>query len=176
MERQEVVVSARAAFGAAWSEAASAEAAPKRARGIIGIILPVQRNPFFALPVLPSGRRCVCHVLIIEDEFLVALDLQTLLEAHGATTFAFAATQAEAVKAARERKPDFITSDVVLLEGSGPKAVEAILQEIGPVPVVFITGTPEVCHPCPPQARVLGKPLHYLAITSAFQEMAPLRR
>ena len=116
----------------------------------------------------------MCHVLIIEDEILVALDLQSLLEAHGAKTFAFAETQAEAIQAARERRPDFITSDVMLLEGTGPEAVAAILQELGPVPVVFITGTPEACEPCPPPARVLGKPLHYAAITSAFREMAPL--
>lgn len=113
----------------------------------------------------------MCHVLIIEDEALVALDLQALLEAHGAKTFAFAETEAEAIEAARARKPDFITSDVALLDGTGPKAVETIIQEVGPVPVVFITG-----HPCPPLARVLNKPLHYPAITSAFKEMAPLPR
>ena len=118
----------------------------------------------------------MCHVLIIEDEALVALDLQALLEAHGAKTFAFAETEAEAIEAARARKPDFITSDVALLDGTGPKAVETIIQEVGPVPVVFITGTPEACHPCPPLARVLNKPLHYPAITSAFKEMAPLPR
>lgn len=101
----------------------------------------------------------MCHVLIIEDEILIALDLRALLEDHGTKTFAFAGTQAEAVEAAREQKPDFITADVALLEGTGPKAVETILQEIGPVPVVFITGTPEACHPCPPPARVLDKPL-----------------
>jgi CheY-like chemotaxis protein len=116
----------------------------------------------------------VCHVLIIEDEFLIALDLQDLLEAHGADTFAFAATEAGAIKAAKEQKPDFITSDVVLAKGTGPRAVEVILQEIGPVPVIFITGTPEACDPCPPPARILGKPLSYPAIISAFLEMAPV--
>ena len=118
----------------------------------------------------------MCHVLIIEDEILIALDLQDLLEAHGAATFAFAETEAEAIEAARERKPDFITSDVALVKGTGPRAVEVILQGVGPVPVVFITGTPEACQPCPPPARILGKPLSYPAIISAFQEMAPLPR
>lgn len=109
----------------------------------------------------------MCHVLIIEDEILIALDLRALLEDQGTKTFAFAGTQAEAVEAAREQKPDFITADVALLEGTGPKAVETILQEIGPVPVVFITGTPEACHPCPPPARVLDKPLQCQATTYA---------
>ncbi len=118
----------------------------------------------------------MCHVLIIEDEILIALDLQDLLETHGADTFAFASSEAEAIRAARERKPDFITSDVALTKGTGPRAVEVILQEIGPVPVLFITGTPEACSPCPPPARILGKPLSYPAIVSAFQEMAPVSR
>jgi len=118
----------------------------------------------------------VCHVLIIEDEILIALDLQDLLETNGANTFAFAATEAAAIKAAKERKPDFITSDVVLAKGTGLKAVEIILQEIGPIPVIFITGTPEACDPCPPPARIFGQPLSYRAIISAFQEMAPICR
>jgi CheY-like chemotaxis protein len=34
----------------------------------------------------------MCHVLIIEDEALVAMDLQVCLEGLGATSFAFAET------------------------------------------------------------------------------------
>lgn len=116
----------------------------------------------------------MCHVLIIEDEVLIALDLQGLLEGLGATSFAFADTQVEAVDAARERRPDLITSDVALLEGTGPEAVEIILKELGPVPVIFVTGTPEACRSCGPPARVLSKPLHRPTFSSAFRELAPL--
>ncbi|WP_010188130.1 response regulator [Sphingomonas sp. PAMC 26605] len=115
----------------------------------------------------------MCHVLIIEDEMLIALDLQCQLEALGATSFSFADTQTEAIDAARERRPDFITSDVALLEGTGPRAVETILRELGPVPVIFVTGTPQDCKPCAPPGRVLSKPLHSAAFAAAFRDLAP---
>ena len=43
--------------------------------------------------VVPFGwRRLLCHVLIIEDEAMIALDLEWLLEGEGASSFAFAAS------------------------------------------------------------------------------------
>lgn len=44
----------------------------------------VQPKPFFSIARgYEIGRRCVCHVIIIEDETLVALDPRILLEAYG---------------------------------------------------------------------------------------------
>ena len=62
----------------------------------------------------------MCHVLIIEDEAMIAIDLEHLLEREGATSFSFAASEGEALAAAWERRPDVITSDVTLLEGRVP--------------------------------------------------------
>ncbi len=118
----------------------------------------------------------MCHVLIIEDEALIALDLQGLLEEYGATSFDFAATEAEAVEAAKARRPDFITSDVKLRTGTGPNAIGIIRSLLGPVPVVFITGTPEACIPCDPTAPIFGKPLHDSAIGDAFRHLATIGR
>jgi len=115
----------------------------------------------------------MCHVLIIEDEALIAIDLQEMLLSAGATTFSFAETEHEAVAAARLQRPDVITSDVVLREGSGPRAVETIQNEMGPLPVIFITATPEACVSCDPAARVLGKPVMDMAVRAAFQAVAP---
>ena len=115
----------------------------------------------------------MCHVLIIEDEALVALLIQDALEEAGATSFAFAMTQEEAVAAARHRTPALITSDVKLLHGTGPRAVTEILAGLGPVPVLFITATPEECEPCTPPAIVLAKPINPTAIASAFHQLLP---
>ena len=112
----------------------------------------------------------MCHVLLIEDEILIALDLQDLLEAHGAKTFAWAATEKSAILAANKQKPDFIISDVLLAEGFGPSAVEVILRDIGPIPVVFITATPEKCHPCAPPGKILRKPFSHAEIVSIFKD------
>jgi hypothetical protein len=71
-----------------------------------------------------------------------------VLEDEGATSFDFAETQQEAVAAAGAHPPALITSDVGLREGTGPLAVAAIQARLGPVPVMFITATPEDCAPC----------------------------
>lgn len=113
----------------------------------------------------------MCHVLIIEDQPLLALVIQIQLEDRGATSFAFAATQEEAVEAASETRPDFITSDVRLLSGSGPLAVETIIEQLGPIPVVFITATPGDCHPLPACARIILKPFTADLVGRAFHEM-----
>ena len=114
----------------------------------------------------------MCHVLIIEDEALIALDLEMLLERHGATSFAFATAQAEAIAVARQRRPDIITSDVGLLEGTGPKAVEIIRIKHGPVPVIFITATPHLCTPGAQLTRIFPKPLDRLSVGAAFRALA----
>ena len=114
----------------------------------------------------------MCHVLIIEDEQLIALDLEDLLEKHGALTFSFADTQDLALAAARETRPDFIFSDVALLAGNGPLAVQAIRRELGAIPVIFVTATPEACSPCEPPGRIFRKPMDRPAIGAAFRSMA----
>ncbi len=115
----------------------------------------------------------MCHVLIIEDEPLVAMTLQDLLEEEGATSFAVASTEQEAIAAALANPPAVITSDVKLLEGTGPHAVQAIHQKLGKVPVIFITGTPENCTPCAPPGKVLAKPINDRAVAAAFHELCP---
>lgn len=115
----------------------------------------------------------MCHVLIIEDEPLMAMDLEALLEREGATSFSFAASQDEAVREALARKPDLITSDVTLTEGTGPRAVSIILDAIGPVPVIFITGTPDACEPREAGYLILTKPFDRAAIAQAFHDLVP---
>ena len=110
----------------------------------------------------------MCHVLIIEDEPLVALNLEDLLTTAGATSFDIVNSESDAIKAADARVPAIITSDVRLVEGTGPCAVRAIHQRLGDIPVIFITGTPEDCIPCDPPGVILGKPLDGPAITAAF--------
>ena len=115
----------------------------------------------------------MCHVLIIEDEALIALDLQDMVAAAGAKTFSFAETERDAVDAARARRPDVILSDVMLREGTGPKAVETIQGEMGPLPVIFITATPETCAASDPRAVVLAKPITNARVREAFRAVVP---
>jgi CheY-like chemotaxis protein len=116
----------------------------------------------------------MCHVLIIEDEPLIAMLMQALLEDEGATSFSFADTQDGALAAALANPPALITSDVKLTAGTGPRAVSAIHEVLGDIPVIFVTGTPEDCHPCNPPGRILQKPLDKAEFAAAFHELAPI--
>lgn len=113
----------------------------------------------------------MCHVLIIEDEPFIAMILQDLLEQEGATSFAVAVTEDEALASALAHPPAFITSDVKLIEGTGPQAVRRIQEQLGDVPVIFITATPEDCKPCKAPGKILRKPLDHRAVIAAFHEV-----
>ncbi len=113
----------------------------------------------------------MCHVLIIEDDFLLALDLEGMLEAQGASSFSLAATEEEAVTAARSRRPDFISADGRLKQGTGPGAVATIRRELGPIPAIFVTGTPAEC-PTGELQTVIEKPFDPASIASAFRARA----
>ncbi|RYG57563.1 MAG: response regulator, partial [Alphaproteobacteria bacterium] len=98
------------------------------------------------------------HVLIIEDEPLLALEVEAVLAEVGASTFDVASTQDRAIELARRNPPALITSDVRLAVGRGPEAVEMIRAQLGGIPVIFITGSPEECQRCGDAAAILGKP------------------
>lgn len=111
------------------------------------------------------------HILIIEDDPLIAMVLQDLLEDGRARTSSVAVTEGQAVEMARSRRPDIITSDVRLLEGTGPQAVARIHETLGNIPVVFLTATPQECTPCEPPGRILGKPFDPTELTSLVRSL-----
>jgi CheY-like chemotaxis protein len=82
-------------------------------------------------------------VLIIEDEPIISLDLQSIVREMGHTVAAIATTRDEAVRAARKTEPGLVLADIKLADGSsGIDAVRQILSELD-VPIVFITAYPE---------------------------------
>jgi CheY-like chemotaxis protein/DNA-directed RNA polymerase specialized sigma24 family protein len=82
-------------------------------------------------------------VLIIEDEPIISLDLQSIVREMGHSVAAIATTRDEAVRAARKTEPGLVLADIKLADGSsGIDAVREILSEVQ-VPIVFITAYPE---------------------------------
>jgi CheY-like chemotaxis protein/DNA-directed RNA polymerase specialized sigma24 family protein len=82
-------------------------------------------------------------VLIIEDEPIISLDLQSIIREMGHSVAAIATTRDEAVRAARKTEPGLVLADIKLADGSsGIDAVRQILSEVQ-VPIVFITAYPE---------------------------------
>ena len=111
----------------------------------------------------------MCHVLIIEDEVLVAMLIEDTLADAGATSFDIAATENEAVNAAMLRPPAFITVDMSLKLGHGDRALNRIRAELGQVPAVVMTGDLEPTRPDGDPCRVLRKPFRVDELAQAFE-------
>ena len=84
------------------------------------------------------------RILIIEDDALIADDIETIVTGMGHEVTGNADTHAAAVAMALEDEPDLIVADVVLAdETSGEDAARDILDAYDEKPVIFVTGHPE---------------------------------
>lgn len=83
----------------------------------------------------------VSDVLIIEDEPVVAMDLEFIANDLGHEVIGVARTHKEAVVLAKRKRPGLILSDMQLADGSsGVTAVDEILGDLD-APVIFMTGS-----------------------------------
>ncbi len=82
-------------------------------------------------------------VLIIEDEPIIAMDLEALVEGLGHTVNGVARTHKEAIRAVETRQPGLVLADIQLADGSS--GLDAVNEMLGSfeVPVIFITAYPE---------------------------------
>lgn len=88
-------------------------------------------------------KQTQARVLIIEDEPIIAMDIETIVRDLGHDVIGVAITRREAVALALEDRPGLILADIDLADGSsGIDAVRDILIELE-VPVIFVTAFPE---------------------------------
>ncbi len=88
-------------------------------------------------------RQTTTRVLIIEDEPIIAMDIESIVRDLGHDVTGIAVTRDEAVALARQIKPGLVLADIQLADdSSGIDAVKDILAEFT-VPVIFITAFPE---------------------------------
>ena len=88
-------------------------------------------------------RQTHADVLIIEDEPIIAMDIETIVRDLGHSVTGVAVTRDEAVSQALARRPGLVLADIQLADdSSGIDAVKDILREFS-VPVIFITAFPE---------------------------------
>jgi CheY-like chemotaxis protein len=82
-------------------------------------------------------------VVIIEDEPLIAMDLQRLVQDLGHRVVRVARTERQAIEAVRQTRPGLVLADIQLADGSsGLDAVNEFLRMFS-VPVIFVTAFPE---------------------------------
>ncbi len=87
-------------------------------------------------PVL-TGKRC----LVLDDEYLIALDIQQILEAAGAAGVTSVSTAAEALEVlSKDSKFDLAVLDIKLGDAAGNSMTVATLLSEQGTPFVFLTG------------------------------------
>lgn len=109
-------------------------------------ILDVSEREFAALINQASNeisRQVATDVLVIEDEPLIAMDIEQMVESLGHRVVGTARTHAEATALFQKTGAKMVLADIQLADGSsGIDAVNEILSST-PVPVIFITAFPE---------------------------------
>lgn len=113
------------------------------------------------------------HVLIIEDEILIALDIESSLGALGYRSFDIADSPGEALASAISHPPDLITADVRISGGTGIDAVRAIKAALGDIPVVYVTGNIDMLRGEDPRA-IVEKPIDANNLAATCLRLCPL--
>ena len=112
------------------------------------------------------------RVMIIEDEAIIALHIQSIVKAVGHDVLGVARTHAEAVKMANETRPELVLADISLADGSsGIDAVKEILESID-VPVIFVTAFPErlLTGERPEPTFLITKPFEPIMLTATIAQ------
>lgn len=112
------------------------------------------------------------EVLIIEDEPIIAADIEGLVQDLGHTVTGIAATHSTAVDLAKSKKPGLVLADIQLADGSsGIDAADDILKRYD-VPVIFITAFPErlLTGEKPEPAYLISKPFRPDNVKAAISQ------
>ncbi len=105
-------------------------------------------DPALAATELQAARdrlhaSAATDVLIIEDEPIIAMDIEELVAGCGHRVIGVAATEADAVAIAERSRPGLILADINLgAGGDGTSAVSRIMRSCK-APVIFVTAYPE---------------------------------
>ena len=115
---------------------------PSEAAQVLGCAFP-EVEQLIADAQAEIDAELATEVLIIEDEPVIAADLEALVKELGHTVIDIAATRGEAAASVARRAPGLVLADLQLADGSsGIDAVKDILGRFD-VPVIFITAFPE---------------------------------
>lgn len=130
----------------------------------------VERAVVSAIGAIEEQTRA--RVLIIEDEPIIAMDLESIVRSLGHEVISVAETHQQAVDLARKNRPDLILADIQLADdSSGIEAIREILAE-RIVPTIFITAFPErlltVARPEP--TFLITKPFRRSSVVTAISQ------
>lgn len=118
------------------------------------------------------AEQVATDVLIIEDEPIIALDIETMVEELGHRVTGVARTHREAIALVAKKRPGLVLADIQLADGSsGLEAVNEILSAIE-VPVIFITAYPErfLTGERPEPAFLIAKPFQPANVSAVISQ------
>jgi two-component system cell cycle sensor histidine kinase/response regulator CckA len=79
------------------------------------------------------------RIMVVEDESIIAEDIQAMLEGLGYVVPAIALSGEEAIRKARETRPDLVLLDIVLRDQMDGVAVADYLRTHCRIPVIYLT-------------------------------------
>ncbi len=139
--------------------------------GILGVT-PQEASDLIDKAGREIAEQVATSVLIIEDEPIIALDIEALVEDLGHAVTGIARTHKEAIELLDEQRPGLVLADIQLADGSsGLDAVNEILTKIN-IPAIFITAYPErlLTGDKPEPAFLITKPFRPETVKAAISQ------
>ncbi|MEH6725679.1 MAG: response regulator [Hyphomicrobiales bacterium] len=138
-------------------------------------ILDVSKDEFEEMLETASeeiSHQIATSIMIIEDEPLIAMDIEQIVTELGHTVTGIARTRDEAVDLYHSTKPGMVLADIQLADGSsGIDAVNDILKDVS-LPVIFITAFPErlLTGERPEPAFLITKPFNPIMVKALISQ------
>ncbi|WP_170360314.1 response regulator [Ruegeria arenilitoris] len=136
-------------------------------------IEPAEAQKLIEIAYEEMARHTSGRILIIEDEAIIAMDLETMVTDLGHRVTGVARTETAAIDLAEREPFDLILSDIQLADkSSGIDAVNRIIAQHGDCPVIFITAFPErlLTGKGPEPAFLISKPYTEEQVKSAVSQ------
>lgn len=141
----------------------------------VGFLLgeaPASITGLVAAALVEIERQAATRVMIIEDEPIIAMDIETIVRDLGHDVTGIATTLDEALALFHDETPGLVLADIQLADASsGIDAVRQILAERS-VPVIFITAFPErlLTGERPEPTFLITKPFQTATVNAAIAQ------
>jgi CheY-like chemotaxis protein len=139
----------------------------------IATIIGIDQDKLVAIARREMADSAAGSVMIIEDEAIIAMDIESIVAEMGHRVTGIARTRDEAVALGKSDPPELILADIQLADNSsGIDAVNDLLAELGHRPVIFITAFPErlLTGDKPEPAFLISKPYSVDQVVSAVSQ------
>jgi CheY-like chemotaxis protein len=130
-----------------------------------------------ATPALALPRRSR-RLFVVDDDVRTARRLASMLEEDGFTVEVMRDGSEAVARLAQAPRPDAIITDLIMPGASGIAVLGEARRLFRGIPVVFVTGHPDLLSrpplPFEPLPIIFTKPISYAALSARLSELLPL--